>query len=156
MAFLLWFRLIPTLPHSAQECATGAARIEPHAMTAPSPPPETAPEAGDLPANVPFDEFRTGLPRGRFRVIVNPERARKYVRHRLLVFPVSSLLLGAGTALAMFGWLWFGIPLMAAGFLLHRVVKAQAPQILLHLASHHGSSYREAIDHEIMEVRRAH
>lgn len=121
-------------------------------MTTPSPNPEIH---DDLAADVPFDEFRTGLPRGRFRVIVNPERARKYVRHRLLVFPVSSLLLGAGTALAMLGWLWLGIPLMAAGFLLHRVVKAQAPQILLHLASHHGSSYREAIDHEILEVRRA-
>ncbi len=124
-------------------------------MNALSPTPDAEPQASDLPANVPFDEFRTGLPRGRFRVIVNPERARKYVRHRLLVFPVSSLLLGAGTALAMFGWLWLGIPLMAAGFLLHRVVKAQAPQILLHLASHHSRSYREAIDYEILEVRRA-
>jgi hypothetical protein len=44
---------------------------------------------------------------------------------------------------------------MVAGFLLHRVVKAQAPKILLHLAGRDDRTYREAIAYEIMEVRRA-
>lgn len=124
-------------------------------MSEPVVPESADPADADGPADVPFEEFRNGLPRGRFRVIVNPERARKYVRHRLMVFPISSLLLGIGTGLAMLGHWPVGVPLMVAGFLLHRVVKAQAPKILLHLAGRDDRTYREAIAYEIMEVRRA-
>ena len=118
----------------------------------------TSPTANDAPDDepddVPFEEFRRGWSHGRFKITVNPERARKYVRHRLLVLPISSLLLGVGTGLSMLGWWPLGVPLMVAGFLLHRVVKAQAPKILLHLAAQDNKTYREAIAYELMDLRR--
>ena len=48
------------------------------------------------PIFVPHQEFKTGLPRGRFRVIVNPERAQKYIKHKLLVVGIALPMIGIG------------------------------------------------------------
>ena len=103
--------------------------------------------------DVPYEEFCTGMSRGRFRVIMNPERAQKYVKHRLFVMGISLPLLGIGTALAWSGYVWAGLPMVVVGGLLHRVIKAHAPKIMLYLALHDARIYREAIDFEILEVR---
>ncbi|MEO7888179.1 MAG: hypothetical protein ABIR76_15735 [Polaromonas sp.] len=104
---------------------------------------------------VPHQEFRTGLPHGRFRVIVNPERAQKYVKHRLFVVGISLPMLGIGVVLSLYGYLWVGLPMIVIGVLMHRVIKAHAPGILLHLALHNAKTYEEAMEYEILEVRRA-
>lgn len=100
-------------------------------------------------------EFRRGLPAGRFRLIVNPERARKYVRHRLFITAIALPIVGIGAALALSGHPWIGLALVVAGVLLHRLVTAQAPRILLHLATQDARVYHEAIEYEILEVRLA-
>lgn len=100
-------------------------------------------------------EFRSGLPAGRFRLIVNPERARKYVRHRLFIIAITMPIVGIGAALALSGYSWIGLALVVAGVLLHRVVTTQAPRILLHLATQDARVYRDAIEFEILEVRLA-
>jgi hypothetical protein len=102
---------------------------------------------------VPHQEFKTGLPHGRFRVIVNPERAQKYVKHRLFVVGISLPLLGIGVVLSMYGYLWVGLPMVVIGVLMHRVIKAHAPKILLHLALSDVKTYEEAMEYEILEVR---
>ena len=107
-----------------------------------------------LPAYVSHQEFRAGLPAGRFRLIVNPERAQKYIKHRLFVVGISLPLIGIGTALGLSGYPWVGLPMVIIGALLHRVVKAHAAKILLHLALHDAKTYNEATDYEILEVRR--
>lgn len=104
---------------------------------------------------VSHQEFRTGLPAGRFRLIVNPERAQKYVKHRLFVVGISLPILGIGTALSMSGYPWVGLPMIIVGALMHRVIKAHAARILLHLALHDAKTYEEALDYEILEVRYA-
>jgi hypothetical protein len=103
--------------------------------------------------NVPHDAFSAGLPAGRFNVIVNPVLAQKYVRHRLFVVGISLPLLVIGAALAISGYFWAGLPLVAAGFVLPRVIKAQAPKILLYLAQHDAKTYFEAMKFGILEVR---
>jgi hypothetical protein len=100
-------------------------------------------------------EFRSGLPAGRFHLIVNPERARKYVRHRLFIIAIALPLVGIGAALSLSGHPWMGLTLVVAGVLLHRLVTVQAPRILLHLATQDARIYREAIEYEILEVRLA-
>jgi hypothetical protein len=104
---------------------------------------------------VPFTEFCAGLPLGRFRVIVNPEKAQKYIKHRLFIVGIALPLLGIGAALAISGYVWVGLPMVVVGALLPRVVKAHAPKILLHLAQQDAKTYQESIDFEIMEVRNA-
>ncbi|MEA3393828.1 MAG: hypothetical protein U9R55_04290 [Pseudomonadota bacterium] len=104
---------------------------------------------------VPYDEFRTGLPAGRFRVIVNPERARKYVKHRLMLTALILPIIGTGIGMAWYGYPWIGLGLVLAGIAAHRLVAHQAPKILLHMAGQDARIYREAIDFEILEVRLA-
>ncbi len=104
---------------------------------------------------VPHAEFRAGLPAGQFRVIVNPERARKFVRHRLLIFPLALSAAGIGVALALAGHPFWGIGLVALAVLANRLVSAQAAKILLHLASQDERVYFQAMEYEILEVRRA-
>jgi hypothetical protein len=103
--------------------------------------------------NVSHNEFSAGLPAGRFNVIVDPVLAQKYVRHRLFVVGISLPLLGIGAALAISGYFWAGLPLVAAGFLLPRVIKAQAPKILLYLAQHDAKTYFDTMKFGILEVR---
>jgi hypothetical protein len=114
-------------------------------------PDQSKPEDDAL--NIPHDEFSAGLPAGRFNVIVNPALAQKYVRHRLFVVGISLPLLGIGAALAISGYPWSGLPLVVVGFLLPRVIKAQAPKILLYLAQHDARTYFEAMNFGILEVR---
>lgn len=116
-----------------------------------TPPEDQAPEA----VEVSHAEFRSGLPAGRFRLIVNPERARKYVRHRLFIIAITLPLVGVGAALALSGYPWLGLALVVAGVLLHRLVTVQAPRILLYLATQDARIYHEAIEYEILEVRLA-
>lgn len=123
-------------------------------MNAPSDIGDTSAQAYS-PVYVPHHEFRAGLPAGRFRLIVNPERAQKYVKHRLFVIGIALPLMGIGAALALSGYPWVGFPMVLAGFVLPRVVKAHAPKILIHLALQDAKTYQEAIDFEVLEVRYA-
>jgi hypothetical protein len=116
--------------------------------------PETSAETPGA-VYVPYPEFCAGLPAGRFRLIVNPERAQKYVKRRLFVVGVSLPILGIGVALSLSGYPWIGLPLVVIGGLMHRVIKAHATKILLHLALHDDKTYHEALEFEIMEVRYA-
>jgi hypothetical protein len=104
---------------------------------------------------IPFEEFRTGLPHGRFRIIVNPTLAGPFVTHVAHTTQVALAMIGPGLAAALLGYPWTGGLLVAAGILLRRVIKAQAPRILLYLATHIPSVYEQATQHGVMEVRRA-
>jgi hypothetical protein len=113
---------------------------------------ETTSDAGRQ-VEVSHAEFCAGLPAGRFRLIVNPEKAQKYIKHRLFIVGIALPLIGLGTALSWSGYTWAGLPLIAIGFLLPRVVKAHAPKILLHLSLWEARTYRDALEFEILEIR---
>lgn len=102
-----------------------------------------------------FEEFRNGLPHGRFRVVVNRELAQRFVAHRLRATPVAIAIIGPGIASALAGYALAGALLVTAGLLLRRGVRWQAGKILLHLASRHPATYYAAATQGVMEVRRA-
>lgn len=111
--------------------------------------------AGEFAEYVAYEDFRSGLPAGRFRVIVDPKLARRYVSQRLMLIVVVVPLIGVGMALALTGRPWGGAALIAAGVLLNRVVMWQAGRILLHLALHDAKTYLQVTQAGVMEVRRA-
>ena len=116
---------------------------------------KTADPGGDDTAPyVSFADFRDGLPLGRFHVIVNPERARTYVKQRLNVLPFTVVLIGVGLALVLSGTVAPGAVLVFAGVIVKRVIQWQAPKILLHLASRKPAVYAEVTGQAILEVRR--
>jgi hypothetical protein len=104
---------------------------------------------------VDFEEFRAGLPAGRFRVIVNPKLARRYVSQRLLLVVLLMPLIGIGLALALLGATWAGAALVFGGVALNRILMWQAPKILLHMATREAKHYEYATQNGLMEVRRA-
>ena len=104
---------------------------------------------------VAHEDFRSGLPAGRFRVVVDPRLARRYVAQRLLLLVIVMPVIGIGIALALIGAVWPGAGLVALGVLLNRVVMWQAPKILLHLALRDARVYEHATQNGLMEVRRA-
>ena len=103
---------------------------------------------------IPFEEFRNGLPHGRFRVIVNPELAQRFVARRVNVVPVAIAVVGCGIASALAGYPVVGALLVIGGIVLRRIIKHQAAKILLHLASAQESTYYDATTQGVMEVRR--
>lgn len=104
---------------------------------------------------IPFNEFKNGLPFGRFRVIVNPKLAQKYIKDRLNAVIVIILMIVIGLALMFNGARWFGAALVIIGFLMSRLIKSQAPKMVLHFATKDPAVYRELLDKEVMSVHRA-
>lgn len=114
-----------------------------------------SPAADDSPF-VPYvahADFRAGLPHGRYRVVVDPARARPYILHRTKATLVAIALIGCGAAAALAGQGWVGGSLVAVGIVASRVVRHQAARIVLHLALHDASVYEEVTTSGVMEVR---
>jgi hypothetical protein len=104
---------------------------------------------------IPFEEFRNGLPNGRFRVIVNPKLAVPFVAYCTHATPLAMAIIGPGIAAALLGYSWTGGLMVAAGVLLRWAIKTQAPRIMLHLSTRLPSIYEQATEQGVMEVRRA-
>jgi hypothetical protein len=104
---------------------------------------------------VEHDEFRRGLPHGRFRIVVNPTLVRPYIVQRTRVNVLAISLIGVGAALALAGQAWPGAALVVLGIAANRVVRSQAARIALHLALKDAAVYAEVTSNGVMEVRRA-
>lgn len=111
-------------------------------------------DPGEFAEYIAHEEFRAGLPAGRFRVIVDPKQARRYVARRLLLLVVVMPVIGIGLALALTGATWPGALLVFTGVALNRVVMWQAPRLLLHMAGRDADVYAFVTQNGIMEVRR--
>ena len=110
---------------------------------------------GDEVDYVAHQEFRAGLPAGRFRVVVNPKLTRRYVAQRLLLMVVLMPVIGVGIALVLMGKTWPGALLVGVGVALNRIVMWQAPRILLQMALRDPSVYDFVTTNGLLEVRRA-
>lgn len=104
---------------------------------------------------VPHDEFRTGLPHGRFRVVVNPALARPWVVQRTRINVLAATVIVVGAALALAGQSVAGAVLVGLGVVASRLVRLQAGRIALHLALRDEQAYEEVTTNGVMEVRRA-
>lgn len=103
---------------------------------------------------IPFEQFRAGLPHGRFKVIVNPSLAPAFVAHITRATPLALALIGPGIAAALYGHVVLGALLVAAGWLLRWSVRKRSPFILMHLATRILAVYEQATEHGVMEVQR--
>jgi hypothetical protein len=99
-------------------------------------------------------EFRSGLHRGRFRVVVNPSMARPYVVRRVRLNAALVVCIGVSALLAMSGFGPAGLVLCALGVVSSRLVRHQAGRIVLHLAQNDPGVYAEVTTNGVMEVRR--
>lgn len=108
----------------------------------------------DFAEYIPFEEFRSGLPYGRFHVVVDPVKARRFVAQRVNATPLAIAVIGCGIASALAGHVWVGAVLVAIGVVFRRAVRWQAAKILLQLTTRLPAAYADATSDGVMEVRR--
>ena len=99
-------------------------------------------------------EFQQAYAAGRAKVDVDRARAARYLSARLLLPFVMLPVLGAGVALALLGWIWAGLTVIAAGIIIPRLIKRSAPHFVLTEAIQDQRIYEELTRTEILRVSR--
>ncbi|MGH8617770.1 MAG: hypothetical protein ACREUW_08750 [Burkholderiales bacterium] len=89
-------------------------------------------------------EFVVAYQRGEVRVVVDPKLAARFMSARLLLPFVALPVIGGGIALALTGWIWSGLAVIAAGIIGPRLIKRSAPHFVLTQALADASFYADA------------
>lgn len=97
-------------------------------------------------------EFVNAYAQGRVKVTIDPAAASKYLSARLMLPLFTIPVLGCGVALALVGWIWSGLALIAIGFFAPRLIKRSAPHFVLTQAVQHEQIYREVTLAGILQV----
>jgi hypothetical protein len=98
-------------------------------------------------------EFVAAYRSGRVRIDIEPPAAARYLSARLLLPFVMLPLLGCGVALALIGWLWAGVAVLAAGIAVPRLIKRSAPHFLLTQALEDARTYNDVTQAGILRVQ---
>ena len=97
-------------------------------------------------------EFVIAYREGRTTVEFDPALAGKFLSARLLLPLMLLPLLGAGVGLALMGWLWTGLSVIAAGMVIPRLIKRSAPHFLLTQMLNDETLYADAQRAGIMRL----
>jgi hypothetical protein len=99
-------------------------------------------------------EFQQAYAAGRAKVDLDQAAAARYLSARLLLPLVMLPVLGAGVALALLGWIWMGLAVIAAGIIVPRLIKRSAPHFILTEAIKDRRIYEELTRAGILRVSR--
>ena len=97
-------------------------------------------------------EFVSAHRMGVLHVRIDPQRASLYVSARLMLPFMMLPVLGVGIALALSGWVWSGLAVIALGIVLPRLIKRSAPHFLMTQALQDEKLYRELIAAEVLDA----
>lgn len=97
-------------------------------------------------------EFQKAYAAGQVKVDVDPLAAARYLSGRLLLPLMMLPVLGAGVALALTGWIWTGLAIIAAGIVAPRLIKRSAPRFVLTEAIQDERIYQELTRSNVMRV----
>ena len=97
-------------------------------------------------------EFITAYRAGRITVTFEPKQSGRFLAGRLLLPLFMMPLLGLGVALALMGWIWTGLGVIAAGILVPRLIKRGAPNFLLTHMLADEKLYDEVMRAGIMQI----
>ena len=97
-------------------------------------------------------EFITAYTRGEIKVELDPAGSARFLSARLLLPLVMMPVVGIGIALALTGWIYTGILIMAAGIVAPRLIKRSAPHFVLTQALQDARVYDEVVRSEILRV----
>jgi|SRR5687768_5953480 len=100
-------------------------------------------------------DFVTAYARGEIRVEFDPKAAGRLLSARLLLPLVQMPVLGAGVALALVGWIYSGLAIVALGTIVPHLIKRSAPHFLLQSALEDERSYEELMRQNVMSVTAA-
>lgn len=108
----------------------------------------------NAPATLTHAEFVTAYAQGEVIVNFDPKAAAKFLSARLLLPLFMMPVLGIGVALALTGWVWSGLTVIALGIILPRLIKRGAPHFLLQQSLGDAGLYQELLRNGVMETVR--
>ena len=88
-------------------------------------------------------EFTAAYARGEIKVEVEPKGAARFLSARLMLPFVQMPVLGIGVALALVGWIYTGLGIIALAIVVPRLIKRSAPHFLLTQALQDPAVYDE-------------
>ena len=97
-------------------------------------------------------EFVAAYARGEIRVEVDPKGAARHLSARLLLPFVMMPVVGIGIALALIGWFFLGLAVIALGIVVPQLIKRSAPHFLLTQALEDEAVYEETTRSELLRV----
>lgn len=98
------------------------------------------------------DEFVAAYRSGRVTVNVNAPAAARLLSAKLMLPLFMLPVLGAGVALALLGWIWSGLAVIALGVIVPRLIKRGAPHFLLTQALIDPALYDEVCRAGVMQI----
>lgn len=97
-------------------------------------------------------EFTAAYARGEIKVEVDPQVAARFVSARLLLPFVMMPVVGIGMALALVGWFFTGLGVIALGIIAPRLIKRSAPHFILTQALQDAAAYEEVTKSGLMRI----
>lgn len=97
-------------------------------------------------------EFINAYGTGKLKVTIDPAAAAKYLSARLLLPLFMMPVLGIGVAIALVGWIWTGLAVIAIGFIAPRLIKRSAPHFVLTQALQDEKIYSEVTQAGILQI----
>lgn len=98
------------------------------------------------------DEFVVPYARGKARVEIAARAAARFLSARLLLPFVMMPVLGIGVALALVGWFYTGLAVIALGVMVPRLIKRGAPQFRLPQAIEDAATYEALMRANVMRI----
>ena len=98
------------------------------------------------------DEFVEAYRAGSIRVRIDRAAAARYMSGRLLLPLVMLPVLGIGVALALTGWVWTGLSVIAAGTIAPILIKRTAPHFVVTQALEDRGFYDDVVATELLEI----
>jgi hypothetical protein len=97
-------------------------------------------------------EFVSAYHRGEIKVEFDPRGAARFVSARLLLPLVMMPILGVGVAVALVGWFFTGLAIVALGIMAPQLIKRSAPHFLFQQALHDPAVYDELKQSNVLRV----
>jgi hypothetical protein len=87
-------------------------------------------------------------------ITFDPKGAARFISARLLLPLFMMPVLGIGVGLALSGWIWTGLLVIALGIIVPRLIKRGAPRFLMQQMMEDEGLYRDVVHAGIMHVVR--
>jgi hypothetical protein len=97
-------------------------------------------------------EFAAAYQRGEIKVEIEPQAAARFLSARLLLPFIALPVLGMGVALALIGWIYTGLAIIAVGFAAPRLIKRGAARFILTQSLQDPSFYDEVTKSGLLKL----
>ena len=97
-------------------------------------------------------EFVAAYRSGAIRVNIDRAAAARFVSARLLLPLITLPVLGIGTALALWGWIWTGLAVIAIGTVAPILIKRSAPHFVITQALEDAQFYDDASASGLLKI----